>query len=455
MKNSFAQIHDQAIHYKGHPIQLRGINLGNWLLLEHFMIGLPSIERNMRRELSLALGQDRSAQFWQTYRENYITEKDIAYLASLDANLIRVAFNYSVFEDDQQPGVFKEESFLWLDKVIALCEKHDMLVLLDLHAAPGGQDLSYNADNDNPRPLFWEEKTHRDRAINLWQCLAARYCENSTVFGYDLLNEPCLKNGELLSSFYRECIAAIREIDSDHIIVLEGDLWSKDPQSLAPDLFDDPQVMPSVHYYLQFDVPLKEMNTYPQTVNGETIDRERIKKGIQRDCNFGDLKRPILIGEFGARKGQNLLYQMYQEVISIYEELGFHWTLWSYKDQGQMCLVSPKQDTPWLQFVNNPKWHTLRQKIKDYLSVDFSYGATQTSLLGKAMPELFTELEDEDFVLRNLSQAAKIMEMPLLRMMTQELAKQDDDTLQAMAASFHFDQCEINSDAEALMRSTR
>lgn len=44
------------------------------------------------------------------------------------------------------PRVIKEEGFKHLDRVIDLCAKHGIYTIIDLHAAPGGQNLDWHAD---------------------------------------------------------------------------------------------------------------------------------------------------------------------------------------------------------------------------------------------------------------------------------------------------------------------
>src|ERR1039458_5060723 len=46
----------------GKPIRLRGIGLGNWMLVEHFMIGLPQVDYVMRQTFTEVLGPERAAE---------------------------------------------------------------------------------------------------------------------------------------------------------------------------------------------------------------------------------------------------------------------------------------------------------------------------------------------------------------------------------------------------------
>jgi len=58
--------------------------------------------------------------------------------------------------------------------------------------------------------------------INLWQYIAKRYKSNAWVAGYNLLNEPADKQWLRLLDFYDRIVPAVRAIDPDHILWLEG-----------------------------------------------------------------------------------------------------------------------------------------------------------------------------------------------------------------------------------------
>ena len=54
---SFIQIQNDYLVKDGKKILFRGVNLGNWMLIEHFMIGIPSVEYKMRKEFIKSLGE--------------------------------------------------------------------------------------------------------------------------------------------------------------------------------------------------------------------------------------------------------------------------------------------------------------------------------------------------------------------------------------------------------------
>lgn len=66
----------------------------------------------------------------------------------------------------------------------------------------------------------------QDRTIWLWEQIAARYKGNPWVAGYNPLNEPCDPEHVRLPAFYKRFEAAIRKVDPDHILWLDGNTFA-------------------------------------------------------------------------------------------------------------------------------------------------------------------------------------------------------------------------------------
>ena len=73
---------------------------------------------------------------------------------------------------------------------------------------------------------------YRRLTVTLWQALAAHYRDEPAILGYDLLNEPISPYSDedylnpRLEPLYREIVAAIRSVDSNHVVLLAGAQWS-------------------------------------------------------------------------------------------------------------------------------------------------------------------------------------------------------------------------------------
>ncbi|AGB40282.1 endoglucanase [Halobacteroides halobius DSM 5150] len=366
MNDSFIQVKGENLVRQGEKIRLRGFGLGTWLNMEHFMTGLPGNDQQKRRIFSEVYGKEKAEKFFDNYLANFITEDDFIFLKELGINVVRLSFSYRHFEDDQQPGEYKREGFEHLDRVLKLCEKYDIYAILDLHAVPGGQNPDFHADNNLGVSYFWKDNSLRKRVINLWRYIAEYYNDNTNIAGYDLLNEPVfVSDADIFNNFFDQVISAIREVDSNHILFLEGDSWAQDFSKFK--LPQDEQIAYSFHFYPHYSLT----KDYPASVN---------KKEIKEDLEslIGNLKerfqRPLWCGETGAifgNYGIEYSKDLVKTTLDILENKNVAWTLWSYKDAQAMGLVYPQNDTPWMKLVDSSSWDLWDEKKQSKDVFDF------------------------------------------------------------------------------------
>ena len=294
---------NKIVDENGDELFLSGINLGNWLVWEgYLMMGDFNYRTHTQffNELSSALGSsDRAAEFEYQWRLNYVDEKAIADLKGLGFNSVRVPFNYNLFWWNNQ---LRDNGFEYFDRVIEWCRKYDMYVLLDMHGAPGYQNPGDHADNVNsnssqPRDsvTFWDGNNVQI-AATIWRHIANRYKDEPVVWGYDLINEPVPQDGreyELLPSFVT-MRNAIREVDNNHIIVAEGNWWGSDLSKID---WSNGTTQSRTGINSQWDSKLVyQIHHYGPVA--DTMGRENITN---------NLNIPLIIGEYGETDEANLL----------------------------------------------------------------------------------------------------------------------------------------------------
>jgi len=234
----------KIVNGDGEEILLAGWGLGNWLLCEGYM-WMASGNRRFDRPLIIEetirdlTGSSYAKEFWKQFRSNYISRKDIAKMADMGYNSVRLPFNWRLFMKDEPDEIaFIEEGFNLLDACLEWCEEYRIYAFLDLHGAPGGQTGDNIDDSRDNLPRLFMDQDYWDKGIALWQELARRYKNRWIVGGYDLLNEPIRtfrydSNVDhlvpKLAKFYDEAIAAIREIDKVHLLSIEGHHWATEP----------------------------------------------------------------------------------------------------------------------------------------------------------------------------------------------------------------------------------
>lgn len=257
------------VNPKGENVYLKGLGLGGWMLQEGYMLKTDAFagpQFKIKEKIAEVAGEDGKNQFYKAYLKNGITKKDIDSLAKWGFNSIRLPMHYDLYtlpiEKEKVKGqnTWLEEGFKMTDNLLQWCEDNKIYLILDLHAAPGGQGNDANiSDNDKSKPNLWDSVENQKKTIALWKKLAERYKDKEWIAGYDLINEPNINftgknpNGtdEMsnapLWKLQKEISDAIREVDKKHIIILEGNGWGNNYNGLIP-LWDNNLVL-SFHKY--------------------------------------------------------------------------------------------------------------------------------------------------------------------------------------------------------------
>ncbi|KIJ19431.1 glycoside hydrolase family 5 protein [Paxillus involutus ATCC 200175] len=160
--------------------------------------------------------------FFDKFLEYFFAEPDAAFFKSLGLNCVRIAVNYRHFEDDDNPRVLKTDGFRHLDRAIEACAKHQMYTIIDMHT---GQNGGWHCDAGVHIAGFWIHKDFQDRLVWLWEEIARHYKDNPWVAGYNLMNEPEDSHSTGLVHFYDRVYEAIRTIDENHILFLDGNTY--------------------------------------------------------------------------------------------------------------------------------------------------------------------------------------------------------------------------------------
>jgi endoglucanase len=178
-----------------------------------------------------------------------------------------------------------------------------------------------------------------------------RYRDEEFIAGYNLVNEPNTDMIEWLNHYYHRVARAIRAIDPNHILFLEGNRDSQQFDGLDHP-FDENAVYSS-HLYV---LPGVEMGEYPGEFNGTYYDRDQLEKEYEGRREFSRLHGvPHWLGEFGTIYPEASLEEsrlrVMADMLSIIEAYADHWTIWNYKDIGLMGVVSPKIDSEWMRIT--------------------------------------------------------------------------------------------------------
>jgi aryl-phospho-beta-D-glucosidase BglC (GH1 family) len=317
----------EIIGVDGKPFQLRGTNLGNWLVPEGYMFKFKhsSSPRLIQEVLNELVGPDAATAFWKKYLDNYITREDIRYLKSIGMNSIRIPFHYKFFtNEDYLGGRGEKRGFALMDRVIGWCKQEGLYVLLDMHCAPGGQ-TGDNIDDSWGYPYLFENAESQQLTIDIWRKIARHYKNEPIVLGYDLLNEPIAHYFDasvlnpLLEPLYKRIVKAVRLEDKNHLIFLGGAQWDSNFK-----IFGAP-----------FDSKL--VYTFHKYWTATTIDV------IQEYIDFRDKYQvPIYCGETGENTDEWVM-----QFRKLMDEQHIGWHYWPYKkmDNTRGIVSFPRPET--------------------------------------------------------------------------------------------------------------
>jgi hypothetical protein len=321
-------------------ILLRGMGLGGWMVQEGYMLQTASFanpQHKIRETIEALIGEADTDLFYESWLANHVRKSDIDSLKAWGFNSVRLPMHYNLFtlpiEDEPIAGqnTWLTKGFELTDSLISWCKQNEMYVILDLHAAPGGQGYDEGiSDYDPTKPSLWESKENRDKTVALWKRLAERYADEQWVAGYDLLNEVNwdLPGGIALRNLYWEITDSIRTVDANHILFIEGNWFANDFTGLTPP-WDDNLVYS----------PHKYWSTNDEATMQWVID-------IRNDYDV-----PLYLGESGENSNV-----WFRDAIRLLEDLEIGWAWWPMKKvesiSGPLSVVKSSEYQSLLDYWN-------------------------------------------------------------------------------------------------------
>lgn len=309
----------------GNNVLLRGLGIGGLMVQEGYMLKTADFagpQYQIKQKITELIGEKNTTQFYTAYKKNGLTKRDVDSLAAWGFNSIRLPMHYNLYtlSIEQEKGIgentWLNEGFKMTDELLEWCTANKMYLILDLHAAPGGQGKDANiSDYDTTKPSLWESAANQDKMVAFWKKLAERYKDNTWIGGYDIINEPnwnfsgTNQNGcdetknEPLRALQMRITKAIRDVDTNHLIIIEGNCWGNNYKGMFP-LWDENMTL-SFHKYWS---------------NNDTATIQDILN-LRKEHNV-----PIWLGESGENSNV-----WFQEVLKLVESNNIGWAFWPMK----------------------------------------------------------------------------------------------------------------------------
>tara|TARA_R110000868_G_scaffold259361_2_gene517147 strand:+ start:5646 stop:6959 length:1314 start_codon:yes stop_codon:yes gene_type:complete len=348
-------------------VLLKGVNVGQWLIMEGFMSGSNGNMKqvDMKRKLfDSGLQPEAIEVLFQKWRDNFITEADVEFIASRGFNAIRVPLHYELFLTSAQRELRTDvaytdgnakltkyneykaslkswvdnnelaesknlDGFKIIDDLISWSKPHGIYLILDMHAVPGtAGDNSPITDELYSSKDFFNDSRNPIALSRIWDRISERYKDENTIAMYDLINEPHRLNDSdmgILRNAFNVMIQNIRANNDNTLIIIQGGEFGNQyktnggSNSLFPsDFTDNSNLVYNIHRY-RLPNNKTESNPWNQQ-NHVAYFADAI--AFQNQYNV-----PMFVGETGLDTD----YARLAGNFDTMEELKFGYTLWSLK----------------------------------------------------------------------------------------------------------------------------
>nr|WP_312934656.1 cellulase family glycosylhydrolase [Pseudomonas sp.] len=320
--------------------------------------------------------------FWDTPRHGGNSfnrlPPDAAYfqaLADYGASWVRLSYDkwvpaqrdFLLGEADQYTGLV-DADLAQLKHVLDRAHQAGLKVVIAPLSLPGMRWSQNNGGVFDDR--LWQDRRYWQQSADFWRDLALALRDHPAVAAYNLINEPAPeKQGGLvehadletmrtwyaskqggtrdLPAFYRQVVAAIREVDADTPVMLDAGWYAAaDALSYWPQPLQDPRVLYSVHMYEPYSAtsapnllrakPYAYPGTVPFAGAPQPWDAARVARYLKQPLDWiaatGVPRNRLVVGEFGCMRRLPGCAQYLEDVLSVLDRKQLHWAFYSFRE---------------------------------------------------------------------------------------------------------------------------
>ncbi|SDS17763.1 Cellulase (glycosyl hydrolase family 5) [Paenibacillaceae bacterium GAS479] len=274
--------------------------------------------------------------------------------------------DFLIGSSDKYEGLV-EEDFQRLKADLDAAEASGTKVVLTVLSLPGNQWRQFNGRKNDDR--MWKSLEYHKQAAQFWKDLAERLKDHPAIVGYNLINEPHPETATGFDDFwvedyeawyvkqqntaadlnllYSEIVKAVRTVDQETPIMLDSGLYATPWAFKYLKPIDDPNMLYAFHMYEPYEMTSQNKNkgftySYPGTVKvggsekEMNFDREALEKFLEpveqwaKENNIPASQ--IIASEFGINRMVKGADQYMNDLISIFNEKGWHWSFYAYRE---------------------------------------------------------------------------------------------------------------------------
>ena len=296
---------------------------------------------------------------------SFITRDDIAGIAGIGFDHVRVPVDYNVLEDED--GNAKEEGFRHLEDCRRWCEEFGLNMLIDLHECYGYSFDPLKKDMD--RRKFFYDDALQARFLGLWRRIAERFRNYPEQVAFEPLNEVVLAEvADAWNNLVARYIELMRSVIPGCSIVVGGVCYNNVLSVPLLDIPVDDHIVYNFHCYEPMifthqgaywvdGMPADFRIGYPRTLKeyldagnqlGLRLGEAVYKEGIREigEGFFEDIFTPAIekakndgvalyCGEYGVidLADNNDKIRWLQDIQGVFKKYGIGRALWNYKEK--------------------------------------------------------------------------------------------------------------------------
>ncbi|XP_060206214.1 glucan 1,3-beta-glucosidase-like [Lycium barbarum] len=280
-------------------------------------------------QLTNGYGPDKAPQVIQNHWNTYIKEDDFIFMSQNGINAVRIPVGWWIKYDQTPPKPFVGGSLQALDNDFNWAEKHNIKVIIDLHAVLGSQNGNDHSATRDGSAEWGDSKI--GETVEVIDFLTKRYANRPGLVAIELMNEPHAQYVPLntLIKYYQAGYDAVRKYNSTAYVILSNRLGNAKNTELLSFAHGLPRSVIDVHYYNLYSDEFNVQQNIDYIYN-------------QRASTLGEITQsngPLTfvgewVNEFANGIKSNQDYQNFGKVqLDVYGRSTFGWAYWSYKCQ--------------------------------------------------------------------------------------------------------------------------
>lgn len=354
--------------------------------------------------------KEEGIEFIRLAPDKWVKERDFFFADQPDSKPER---DFLIGSANQYEGI-NEEDFQKLLADLDAADERGMKVMLTVLSLPGDRWRQFYGNKNDDR--IWKSLDYHKQAAMFWKDLANRLKDHPAVIGYNLINEPHPETATRFNDFwtqdydewykqventpadlnllYDTIVKAIRSVDKATPIIVDSGLYATPWAFKYLKPIDDPNVLYAFHMYEPYELTSQNRRkgftySYPGKVKvgndqqEKMFDRTAIKEFLEPvakwSAKYGVPANWIIASEFGTNRMVKGADRYMEDLISIFNEYGWHWAFYAFRedtwDGMDYELGDKKPDWKYWEAIesgklpvrvpsDNPIWMSIKNGLK-------------------------------------------------------------------------------------------